>query len=344
MLDPQDLNQSLSVIKPNFDTTEAVGIHQSDIIIRTALVEAIADLRANPYLLDYCFASLRRDDLTSQTYGQKEIDQAKRWFLRTDIPVVMDYRFDSPDYAMISISLVESVETDVTLGDVHYVPSETSEATWPALAGPFTPTAWDPTTGQLTLPEDVSNALLVTNRMQIISKTGVSYPIVGVIGREIIQVDIGTNDDFRGATIRGNNPRLVQQVESLNFRETYRVGAHSHGDPFYLTWLHSIVVFCLLRYKQTLLESRGFERSTISSSQFAKDLRFGNGENAWTRFVNVTGFVRQSWPKFINDRIESIQIEPVFSAFDDESDGIFADEDFQLNGFATQPVPPSNKV
>jgi hypothetical protein len=90
----------------------------------------------------------------------------------------------------------------------------------------------------------------------------------------------------------------------MAFRETYRIGVHVHGEPMVLTWLYSIVKFALLRYKQALLEARGFERSSITWAPFAKNEAFGR-ENYWTRFCSITGYVRDYWPKALNESVLS---------------------------------------
>src|SRR6476646_6304158 len=50
-------------------TTNCKGVFQGDIIIRTALIEGMRDIRRQPWLLDYAFASLAQDDLTKSVYG-----------------------------------------------------------------------------------------------------------------------------------------------------------------------------------------------------------------------------------------------------------------------------------
>lgn len=310
--------------------TEAKGIHQSDVIIRTAMVMAIADLRANPWLLDHVFASLIEDTATAQDYGEKERSKAKDWFLKTDIPVGMDYRLDDVDPVAVSISLVESTEAENTLGDVHYQPTESVEAAWPPLVAAFTPEAYSAATGILKLPASTGDALVVTTGMVVVDKVGRAHAITDVLDRYSIVLTPGTIADFSNAVIKGEKPRMVREIESLAFKETYRIGCHTHGDPTILTWLHSIVVFCLLRYKQALLEARGFERSIISSAPFASNPAFGK-ENVWTRSISITGYIRNYWPKATQDRILSSTIDPLkYSAVGNPGDQFSAEGDDPL--------------
>lgn len=298
------LSRALQLPLPS-SMTEAKGIFQSDVIFRTALVMAIADMRANPWLLDHVFASLIQDEQTASSYGEKERQRAKDWFLKTAIPVVLDYRFEDMEYAMVSISLVESSEAENTLGDIHYIPQEEVEADWPPLSGTFNPTAYSPATGILRLPTSVSDQLIVVAGMVIVDKVGRTHEIQSIIDKNTVVITPGTVADFSNSIVKGQKPRLLQAVESLSFKESYRIGCHVHGEPFHLTWLHSVISFCLLRYKQALLEARGFERSVMNSTPFAKNEALGI-ENYWTRYINITGFVRNYWPKVLSERITSV--------------------------------------
>lgn len=293
-------------------STQAPGIFQSDIIIRTALMEALADLRRNPWLLDYVFASLRQDELTRVVYGEREIETAKRWFLRTDVPVFMVTRQGEPQLPGISIELQESVETEQTLGDVNFQPTELVNSEWPILAGPFTPVEYDGGTGRLVLPSSIGEEVVVVPGMIVVDRVGGQYPIVSIDAGGVVFLVPDTVADFSGAMLRGATPRLVAHLESVVCRETYLIGCHVQGKPIYLTYLHSIVVFALWRYKQVLLEARGYERSVLSSTRFERNHGFSDTELAYSRYVSVTGYVRQYWPKLVTERIGGVDAQPTF--------------------------------
>lgn len=289
------LAKSLELPKPG-ESTEALGISQGDILIRTGILAAIADMRANPNLLDYVFANLLRDELTFKEYGAAEGTRAKEWFLRTEIPVFLNVRLDEVKLPCVSIALGNSTEAENTLGDVHYVPNEVASGSTRLLAGPFTPVAYDPATGTVTMPASIGSTLLISTDMVVQDKAGRKYPILELLTLNSFKIQAGVVADLVGATIRTSNSGVGAQVESLAFRETYIIGCHANNEPVYLTYLHSIITFALLRYKQILFEGRGFERSTISSSDFSKNEAFGV-ENVYSRFITITGFVRNYWPK-----------------------------------------------
>jgi hypothetical protein len=100
-------------------------------------------------------------------------------------------------------------------------------------------------------------------------------------------------------------------LESTMYRESYIIGCYVDSEPIHLVYLHSILVFLLLRYKQVLLEARGFERTTLSSSDFRRDEEL-LPEMYYSRYTTITGTVRQYWPKIIARKIDAVvtDIEP----------------------------------
>lgn len=339
-------------MQPIPSQTEARGIFQADIILRTALKAGIDDLRANPWLLDYVFASLTQDVEdgqlvrvdTTKDYGEKEIDKAKRWFLKTDIPVMVAPRIDEARIPSITIKLAESTEAEVTLGDIHYQTTEsTPTTTWPPLAGPFVVDTYDPSTGIVGIPASVSDNFIIVPGMVLVDAKGQIFTIQSIV-QDQAEVEVQTADDlaatlpmpldgsvvgttivppedndtlrvvvspatgadFTRTLLKGAQPSLVTQLESVRYRETYQIGVHVASEPVYLTWLHSIIVFILLRYKQDLLEARGFEQSVPNSTDFDRNDNFPEDQNVFSRYINVTGYVRQYWPKRIDRAITSV--------------------------------------
>jgi len=102
-----------------------VGWFQSDIVIKSAVEIALLELKKDPGLIEDCLAGLPQDMLTSGKYGNKTIEQCKRWFASTEIEVLLGIQFrylEKP--AMIAIELGEENENEVTLADKNYQPLE----------------------------------------------------------------------------------------------------------------------------------------------------------------------------------------------------------------------------
>lgn len=283
--------------------SEPQGVFQGDVVVRSALVAAIADLRSQPWLLDYVFSSLLTDTLTASEYGQKEVDQARKWFQKTDIPVLLNVRVPddaAPPKYCVTLSLMGSDEGENTTSDTHYEPFEASEADWHVLSAKFNGT-YNSISGTMTIPSAITDELVLATGMVIMDKYGTTYPVLEVLSTNIIQLATKIVTDFSVSYIKSAKPSQVTAIESASFKESYVIGCHAKGEPVHLTYLHSIIVFCLLRYRQALLEARGLERTQISSTDFRPE---GEGSDLYfSRYVSLTGSVRQSWPQNPKTRI-----------------------------------------
>lgn len=287
--------------------TNTSGIFQSDVIIRTMLVKALEDLRKNQWLLDYIFVSLAKDTTTLEEYGQKQMAEAKRWFLKTNVSVYHTLSLTAPEFPAITVSLVESGQADKQLGDVHYEvqePTDQISTPDPVVAGPFIPDSYDALTGTLEVPAAIAETVFLAEGMFIEESNGIRHRISEVLDDTTVIIE-GPPGDFNGAKVRYGTPAYMVDLESCQMKESYLLGVHVNGPPLYLVILHSIVVFCLLRYNQSLLEARGFENMTFGSTDFSR-LQVPDMEANYSRYINVTGFVRQYWPKAVNQTVQSI--------------------------------------
>lgn len=294
--------------------TVALGIHQSDVIIKSAITTALENIRSNPWLLDYCFANLPQDSLTAEKYGLKSVEQAKNWFLNTKIPVFVIPRLDEAKLPAISIQLQSSQEAETTLSDVHY--QVTEDATYiqrPALTDPFTPESYVPSTGVMTLTEAVAEDLVLGVGLFVVTKTGNEYEITEILDDRSFVLRTNINDDFGDVVIKGPQASYVASLESASYKETYVIGCHVSSEPIHCVYLHSILKFALLVYKQALLEARGFERTTINSTDLRAESGWEGAETAFARYLQVTGFVRQYWPKDISPKITAVEFQPRIS-------------------------------
>jgi hypothetical protein len=234
--------------------------------VRTAIIEGMRRLYSDPELLHSVFESLAQDDLTLQEYGEKQIRQAQDWFLHNKVPVLLSVRVAQMELPCITIALRDSVEAEQTHGDVNYDTQESTVGDWPPLTKPFTPTAYSPSTGMMQLPADTCLNLVIAAGMFVVTRNGNQYMIVEDLDDGLISIQPGIVDDFTGAVLKGARSKYVTTIESVNFKETYEIGIHTQGEPVNTIYLHSIIKFLLLKYKQDLLEARNFERPSIASS------------------------------------------------------------------------------
>lgn len=263
---------------PQWKSDNIWGIVQGDILIRTAIIAGIKDMRANPGLLDYAFQWLPKDPLTAGTYGMKTLDKAKEWFLRYDIPVTLDVRLDKAKSPLVTITLAESAEESNTLGDIHYESSEFLD------------------------------------------------------------------------TLDGPNDAIGVDLESAFFRESYQIGCYAQGEPEVCLWLWSIITFILLRYRKTLLERRGYERTHIQSGPLVLSTAEPERENWFTRAITISGYVMNSWPQYIGPVLTEVDTEIVIADAPKSPPGyvnqqsMFIMEGDMLAGITTLPTVPESSI
>jgi hypothetical protein len=284
---------------------EVKGVFNSDNLIRFALIKGFEDLRANSWQLQLVFNGLLDDPYTREQYGQKEVTKAINWFLKTEIPVIMDYTLTgSPPMPVVVIALDSSQEAEATLGDVHYLPSDSTNAEWEPIGQRFSGN-YNPDTGLL-IP---SVPVIVNNQMVLVDSVGNRHPVldvqVDVNGNENLLIDSGLVADFGSCVLEWSTKKLSVNLESCNFKETYNITCNVKGESSYLLYLHAIVVYCLMRYKKELLEGRGFERSVITSTKVMlnNSLAPTGSENVYCRVVTITGFARMSWATLVSEKI-----------------------------------------
>lgn len=284
---------------------ECKGIFASDLIIRHMLILSLADLRANSWQLEKVYASLLDDPYTINDYGQKTIQKAKDWIIKTDIPVVMKERLDPGTIPCLSVELLNTEEApgECTLADIHYQPEQDVQTEWEPLTSKFTP-SYDPKTGNVVMADPFA----VTTAMVLVDGSGGQNPVLTVTDTKSFTIAKGLNVSFNNSYVGVLNGRLTSTLESENFRESYRIGCHVTGEAENLIFLHNAVVYCLLRYKKLLLEGRGFERSAFKSGPIQQNQEF-TSQPAYSRYIDVTGYCRQYWAPLQGEKMVSVGVD-----------------------------------
>ena len=274
------------------------GIFQTDVILQTAILAGLKELKQKPWLLDYVWPNLASDPLTKDIYGQQEIDQAKKWVLNTNIPVFLNTRIDDFRGTCVSIAMASSEEEHNTLADTHYVPfvSTFTPNNMLNLSAAFQPTSFDPATGSITLPDSVAASVNFFPGMYLVNDAGESFQIIETPADNLIIISAPNQvPDMSVVTLQAPPNSWTIQMESQWMKETYHIGCHVETEPVHLLYLHSIVLFILLRNRKPLLEGRGIELTRVESQDFGRDEGL-NGVWVYRRYIEMEGKVRHFWP------------------------------------------------
>lgn len=283
------------------------GMFPGDIIIRTAIIAGIEEMRAEPGLIDFLLQALLKDELTKKQYGERELTDLKDWILNNDIAVTMGYHINQVKGPHIAIWLGAASETQQILGDIHEIPIERIQ--WdrrrpPALI--FTPAAYDQTTGLITLPAGLSTAQIHAGMRVLDRLNNRVYEIEAVEDDQSFRLPAGTAANLTNAEVLEREDVWLAQVESVSASETYNIDCLVSGDATKCILLHSLLVFILYRYKQRYLEARGFENTVVNSTAMG-GVQPDATQIIWKRSVTITGTTRQYWPKAIGPAVQGIQ-------------------------------------
>jgi hypothetical protein len=289
------------------------GIFQGDIFIKAAIENGMDDMRKNPWLIDHMLGDLASNPYTAAKYGQKQIDACKEWFLNNKINVFMRGRDDKDELPCITIEIGSSNEKEPmkSMGDsssetVVLMPQEIGKPI-PFVVKPFD-TSYENSTGHVPVPSGLDSVAI--GMILVDPSTGHGYQIIGMDDEGVFIEEDLELDTTRFAII----PQFQfykARVEHTFFQETYNVGCHVHGDPQVLLWLESIVLYSILRYRESLLEANGFAESVVSRGNPDLNGNFATegGETAWSRYITLSGQVENTWIKSPRRVIEKATVK-----------------------------------
>jgi hypothetical protein len=298
------------------------GVFQGDVIIKAMVDLGLDEMRKNPWLLRHAFESLFVTRYIAEKYGEKQVDAAKEWLINNKIEVTMRPRDDKDQLPMVTILPLPSNEKIEmkSMGDMStmrkiLMPNEIGKPI-PYIVKPFVPLAYDQGTGLLALSiNTIGVETVVPGQILVNPENGTGYEILSVVGVNSTTIAIQIEP---GIVLMGTQFGVVPEFQYYEARiehtfnqETYSIGCYAHGDVQSLIFLHTIVYYAIMRYRQTLLEGSGFAESVVNSGELAEDKNFTGpgGEKAYSRFITLTGQVEQSWIKAPQRYIESFVVK-----------------------------------
>ena len=294
-----------------------MGIFQGDVIIKAAIDLSLEEMRKNLWLFDHIFESLKAIPYVSDKYGQSNIDAAREWFRNNKIDVYMRPRNDKDQMPCVTIYPGASpekeemrTEADASTELVQLMPSQIGKPI-PFVVKPFTPLGYDEDTGEVSIDPNTVGLDVVTAGMVLVNPAnGEGFKILDVTADAIV-IQANLNIKATQFAVVPQFPVYQARVEHTFMQENYVVGCYAHGDPQNTIWLWSIVLYAILRYRETLLEANGFTQSTVNSGELMEDPNYEGpgGEQAFVRFITLNGQVENSWIKSPKRYIESIVLK-----------------------------------
>lgn len=288
-----------------------MSLPQSDILLLNVIKQGIADLRRYPFLINYIF-EYDNLPLVTDTYGQREMERAKKWFLTNDIQIGFGYSFDQARYPSIIITNSSSSEnvSMASLGDMgmpseEYV-DELNIIEQPRyIVGPIS-VAYDLQTGVVTLPDEFIVFPIISPGQTLVSeKTHNAYVIKEILSESQFVIDANIRDDFTASYVRPQFSKLKVIRNRVQFSERYEIDCRVSGETAAIIWLHTIVLYVLLKNRM-LLEQNTHGISTISSGDVVKEMDEEHGQNMiYRKTINMSAEVECRWVQQFSELYES---------------------------------------
>lgn len=299
-----------------------MGVHLPDLIIESIIRDGIEFLKANPDRVDDIFKPLTRI-YNQRKYGQAEINKIKTMLATKNIAVVHSFHeaaSKSPCYS-IQLGTESEAKERAHLSDFEedkQLDLDAEELEQYEKINPLTPTAYDPVTGKVSVP-DSANMSLAHPKYIYVDGSGEEFElrpgISNVTGNKFFFIE-------KQADVNIADPGLIKSFISYSQHEVkgdssavnMLIGVHSK-DALLTKYLYIILKYIFKSRKDDLIK-RGFINSTFQGSDFTRDLRY-EGDMVFTRFFTLSGQVDDTWRSDDVELIDSVEIDATMC--DDET-------------------------
>jgi hypothetical protein len=282
-----------------------MGIFQLDLTVKTAIELGIDDMRKNPWLIDHMLGDCLENPYLKDKYGQKQIDACKEWFLNNNIEIKMRGINDKDKMPLIAITPGPAPEkidmksmADQSTETLVLMPAQIGKPI-PYIVKPFVPKGYDSQTGIVEVDDSVKGMSGIAAGMILVDPDQGQGFVIQDYDDQGIHIEPGIMLDATQLAVVPQYQFYKARVEHTFFQESCDIACYSHGDPQVAMWLHSIALYSILRYRESLLEAQGFAESSVSSSPLMENDNYSgaNGENSYLRSIQLTGQAEYTWIK-----------------------------------------------
>ncbi len=286
-----------------------------DLIIESIIRDGLNNARRDETVIDDIFADLTLP-FASKKYGDAEINKIKEIIQKKEVSIVHAFNLVNAAIPCISIQLADDTEDTERAAMGNYVHNTVKAFTTPeqlaklVIVNSFTPTAYNPLTGVVSVP-DTANLAPVYANLLFVDGVGTIHPILGGIineagGKQFIigkQADVSlgagaevkSSIDYELFLRRGN----VEKTQII-------IGVHT-GEALLTKYLYTLIKYFVLARRSDML-ARGFTLSTYSGSDFTRNMEYV-GDVIYTRFLQLHGTVLHQWRSDKVQLIDSVDVQ-----------------------------------
>lgn len=292
-----------------------MSIFQADSLLLEVVNLMVEDIRKEPWLLDDILSQYITNPYLKQKYAG-QIASFKEWYLSNSIDIALIMRKDLNKFPAITIKLkAESEIADMKLmadlsTESEYLQPDTIGKPIPYIVNPFpvSENAYDPDTGEVAIDESIAGMdTVVPGQLLVNPENGQGFKILEVLGDALV---IDTGLDFKAARL-GILPEYryySARREHTFFAASYDIELLVAQDQQTLLWLWSVVLYGILRYRESLLEANNFTQTVVSSSEMGILAGTSGPESVWSRTITVSGMLENSWLKSPRRILESVAL------------------------------------
>jgi hypothetical protein len=296
------------------------GFILPELIIESIIRDGLANLKANPKVIESVFAQLTRA-YANRKYGLAEITKIKALIAdpSKEIAILFSYHeVDSKPYSYSIMVGTDSENKARTHLDDHFEGIEeqiTDPIELEALhrVDNINVTGYDPLTGKVSVV-DATDLSPVYRNMIYVDAAGTEFTILTGInntpGDKSFFIQKQAEVDFVTPTayIRSSLDYKAYEVRGTTSAVNLIVGVHSK-DALTTKYLYILLKYFLLSRKKDLIK-RGIYTVTYDGSDFNRDSQF-TGDQVFSRFLTISGKIDDIWRSDEVILIDNIEINGV---------------------------------
>ena len=180
----------------------------------------------------------------------------------------------------------------------------------PYVLAPFIPYGYDPATGEVGVPEGLDVAPVSPGMVLLNPVTGNGTPVLSINGQNIF-IKPGVELDASQLAVVPQYRYFQSRLGRSFFQENWSITCATN-DMSTLLWLHTIVVYSLLRYREFMEHNGILEITNLSSTDiFNADFSNAEGEEIYCRQISISNKVEQKFVRGLHKKIESVILRDV---------------------------------
>ncbi len=293
------------------------GFILPELIIESIIRDGLANIKANPTIIDSVFAQLTRA-YASRKYGASEIEKIKG-LINKEIAVLFSYHeVDAQPMAYSIMIGADNENKQRTHIDDHYEElveniADADELQALHRVDNIEVLSYEERTGKVTVA-DTTDLSPVYKNMLFVDAGDTEYIILGGINNTpgdksfFIQKQAELTISGSDAHIKSSLDYKQYEVKGTTSAVNLVLGVHSK-DALTTKYLYILLKYFILSRKKDLIK-RGFYLATYDGSDFNRDSQFV-GDHVFTRFLTVGGKIDDTWRSDEVVLIDNIVINPI---------------------------------